>query len=123
MKRVISIILAVLLVAALFAGCEPALEATYKLKKINGLSLREFLAQYDNAVTDEQVQQLENRVILTLNKDGTLDSVGKALVGTGAWTRNGDQVTLVINGEIKVCTFKNGELTYEEDDMTMTLGK
>lgn len=123
MKRMVSMVLAILLLATLFAGCAPALEATYKLKKINGMSVREFLAQFDAEITEESVRQLENRVDLTLNKDGSIDSVGEVLAGKGTWTREGDKVTLVIGGATKVCTFKKGELTFEDGDMTMTLGQ
>ena len=143
MKRTISLILAVLLVAALFAGCElfgsPA--GTYTLKTINGKTLREYYTESakDYGIDVEKLLKLlgidldhpEELMSIVLNEDGTVEYraglLGDAKVASGTWKQEGGKLILTLAGETKELDYKNGKITLElgssDKPMTVVLGK
>ena len=67
MKRIVSIALVVLMIAALFAGCSGSSspEGTYKIKSINGKDVKSYfkesmgaLAGEGEEITDEQIDAI-----------------------------------------------------------------
>ena len=139
MKRIVSLILVVLMVAALFVGCgsSDSLDGTYKLKAIDGKNVKEYFTAIaekggetlqtvlDFMGIDENT--LDNLMTLVLKSDGTfslnskMDAEEKSYDGT--WTQEGDKLTLTMDNEPQEFTLKDGELTFAVDGMTMTLGK
>lgn len=139
MKRIVSLILVVLMVAALFVGCgsSDSLDGTYKLKAIDGKNVKEYFTAIaekggetlqtvlDFMGIDENT--LDNLMTLVLKSDGTfslnskMDAEEKSYDGT--WTQEGDKLTLTMDNEPQEFTLKDGELTLELKGMTMTLGK
>ena len=139
MKRIVSLTLVVLMVAALFVGCgsSDSLDGTYKLKAIDGKNVKEYFTAIaekggetlqtvlDFMGIDENT--LDNLMTLVLKSDGTfslnskMDAEEKSYDGT--WTQDGDKLTLTMDNEPQEFTLKDGELTLELKGMTMTLGK
>ena len=139
MKRIVSLTLVVLMVAALFVGCgsSDSLDGTYKLKAIDGKNVKEYFTAIaekggktlqtvlDFMGIDENT--LDNLMTLVLKSDGTfslnskMDAEEKSYDGT--WTQDGDKLTLTMDNEPQEFTLKDGELTFAVDGMTMTLGK
>ena len=140
MKRIISLTLVVLMIAAMFVGCgSSSLEGTYKIKSINGKDLmsyfREQIAEMggeDTEITDADVESflklmgienVDEFVTFTFASDGTLKAsvIGEEVTGT--WTLDGEKLTMTIDGDDQTATFKNGEIAVNEEGMNMVLGK
>ncbi len=138
MKRIVSLTLVVLMIAALFVGCgSDSVPGTYKLKKINDKSIKEFYeeiakaAGVDLSTMGVDVNKMEDMITITLKDDGTVEMKGsfemdedaEDQVATGTWTQDGDKVTITVDGDAQECTFKSGELTITESGMSMTFAK
>ena len=138
MKRIVSLTLVVLMIAALFVGCgSDSVPGTYKLKKINDKSIKEFYeeiakaAGVDLSTMGIDVNKMEDMITITLKDDGTaemkgsfeMDEDAEDQVATGTWTQDGDKVTITVDGKAQECTFKSGELTITESGMSMTFAK
>ena len=153
MKRIISLALAVLLIAALFVGCSgssnPA--GTYVIKTINDKSLKDYFTEAFAAEAGDSdldmtallgllgidLDHPEEFMKIALNEDGTVEILSKfSSLGEGeedeedekgTWKQEGDKIIITANGETSELTYKNGELimTAEEDGkpMTMVLAK
>ena len=139
MKRIVSLTLAVLLIAALFAGCGSSLEGTYKLKMINDKPVKEFIenlasttgVSMEDALENfgvKSVEELENAMTITLKSDNTLEykttMEGDDDSGTGTWKQDGEKITMTIDGEEQEFTLKDGMLEWNLAGlMKITLGK
>ena len=143
MKRIVSILLVVLLVASLFVACggsdSPA--GTYSIKSIDGKTLKEYFgaaAEEYGFDVDALLSMMgidldhpEDLMSIIVKDDGTvsvkstLDGDGETQAGT--WKLDGDKMIITVDGEDQEFTFKNGELTATMDDSdgthTMVLGK
>ena len=144
MKRILSLVLAVLLVAALFAGCEllgsPA--GTYTVKTINGKSVKDY---YTTTAKEEYGVDLtgllsllgidldhpEELMSIDLKEDGTAEYksglLGDAKVASGTWKQEGGKLLLTLAGETRELDYSFGKITLElgseQKPMTVVLGK
>ena len=143
MKRILSLVLATLLLAGLFVGCEllgsPA--GTYTVQTINGQSVKDY---YTTAAKEEYGVDLsgllsllgidldhpETLMSIVLKEDGTAEFksglLGDAKVGSGTWKQEGGKLTLTLADEAKELAYKNGKITLElgsaDKPMTVVLG-
>lgn len=128
MKRIISLILVTLLVAALFVGCSKSDPVgTYK---IDMDSLVEAMKDSDEAkdMSDDQIKSLlktvgitEDSMSLEIKKDGTfvLDLSGDKTEGT--WKQDGSKLTLTAENEPIDVDFSDGKITMESEEAGMKL--
>ena len=140
MKRVISLTLAVLLIAALFVGCSSSPAGTYTLKTINGKSAKEYYtaaASEAGIDVDTLLEYLgidldhpENLMQFVLKEDGTADyklNLGDVKEGSGTWKLEGDKLTLTLDGDAQEIQYKDGQMILElgssTEPMTVVLGK
>ncbi|MBQ1410558.1 MAG: lipocalin family protein [Oscillospiraceae bacterium] len=140
MKRIISLTLVVLMIAAMFVGCgSSSLEGTYKIKSINGKDVMSFFREQiaesgeeDTEITDADVESflkmmgienVDEFVTITFASDGTLKASAIGEEETGTWTLDGEKLTMTIDGDDQTATFKNGEITVDMEGMNMVLGK
>ena len=134
MKRIVSLTLVVLMIAALFVGCgSDSVPGTYKLKKINDKGVKEFFDDLgmDLSTLGVDASKLEDMMTMTLKDDGTVEIAdnmdGSGETVTGTWKQDGDKVTISAGGEDMELTFKSGALTYTVEEsgikMSMTLEK
>lgn len=134
MKRIVSLTLVVLMIAALFVGCgSDSVPGTYKLKKINDKGVKEFFDDLgmDLSTLGVDASKLEDMMTMTLKDDGTAEIAdnmeGDGKTVTGTWKQDGDKVTISADGKDMEFTFKSGALTYTVEEsgmkMTMTLEK
>lgn len=139
MKRIVSLTLVILMVAALFVGCgsSDSVEGTYKLKAIDGKNIKDYYTEKaeKSGETLETVLKfmgveetdLDNLMTLTLNADGSaamnskMDVEEKSYDGT--WKQEGDKITVTVDNDPQEFTLKDGEITAKFGDMTLTLGK
>lgn len=139
MKRILSLALVVVMVAALFVGCgsSDSVEGTYKLKAIDGKNIKDYYTEKagKSGETLETVLKfmgveetdLDNLMTLTLNADGSaamnskMDVEEKSYDGT--WKQEGDKITVTVDNDPQEFTLKDGEITAKFGDMTLTLGK
>ncbi len=134
MKRIISLMLTLIFVSALFASCGNSSAAgTYTLESVGGKTPFEW---YSKGLSGEVVEGLldllgtskeelsANFYILTLENDGkakihseyeALFNEEGALESEGVWTLDGDVLTVTVNGKDVIMTFKNGVLTRDFD--------
>lgn len=151
MKRCISLLLSLLLLAALLTGCgttkpgstaeteAPSAAGVYRLQTIDGQTLYESLLQMtlNQGYTEEILQQtltrqgydpehLDELITLTLEADGTA-AVQDMFYGTynyaGTWTQEGDKVTLVLDGNTLLCTLNEGVLATSFEGSAITFRK
>ena len=130
MKRILSLVLATLLLAALFAGCEllgsPA--GTYTVQTINGQSVKDY---YTTAAKEEYGVDLtgllsllgidldhpEELMSIVLKEDGTVEYksglLGDMKVASGTWKQEGGKLLLTLGGETKELEYRNGKITVE----------
>lgn len=140
MKRVISLALAVLMIAALFVGCSSGPEGTYKIKTVDG---QEYSAYVDMLVgmfaafggdqsgmdTDQIKALFEKAGSITLKADGVVEMFDvdsdtmTETTKTGTWKLDGDKITITANGETMEGTIKDGEITITVDGHSMILVK
>lgn len=144
MKRILSLVLAVLLVAALFAGCEllgsPA--GTYTVQTINGKSVKDY---YTTAAKEEYGVDLtgllsllgvdldhpEELMSIVLKEDGAAEYksglLGDTKVASGTWKQENGKLLLTLGGETRELEYRNGKITLElgsaDKPMTVVLGK
>ena len=144
MKRILSLVLAVLLVAALFAGCELAdnssPEGTYTIKTINGKGIREYYTKNAEAIGIDVDSLLENMGIdldhsedlfsITLREDGTFEFknfLNSDKIGSGTWKVSGDKLILDNGNKAEELEFKNNKITLDvgtaQSPMVLVLGK
>ena len=144
MKRILSLVLAILLAAALFAGCELAdtgsPEGTYSIQTINGKSLREYYAKNAEAKGIDVDTLLANMGIdlnhpedlfsITLREDGTCEYknfLNSDKIGTGTWKVSGGKLYLDNGSRTEEFEFKNNKITLDigssESPMVLVLGK
>lgn len=136
MKRIGSILLAIFLLAALFAGCSYTVEGSYQLKSINGKNVKEYFSElatregidFDtlmdsmNANTDT----LGDMMTLTLNADGSASFSSRLKsdeVKTGSWKQTEDKITVTLGNSSLEFTRKNGQLSGTVDGLNVTLAK
>lgn len=135
MKRIISISLVVLMLAALLVGCGSSDSAdptgNYVVKSIDGKTIDEAFEEAAKAAGSIneaylellQIDKPEEIMTIAIKSDGTA-VIGGAFVGTelsGTWKQDGDKVSITVTGatgetETSEFTFKDNELTSKEDD-------
>ena len=144
MKRIFSLVLAVLLVAALFAGCEllssPA--GTYVVQTINGKSVKDY---YTTAAKEEygidvtglltllgiDLDHPEELMSIVLKEDGAVEYksglLGDMKADSGTWKLEGGKLFLTFSGETRELEYRNGKITVELGSsgkpMTVVLGR
>lgn len=125
MKRVVSIVLAVLVVAALLVACGGP-EGKYVVKSIDGNSVEDQLksqadasgVSYDELLKQMGVDKPEEIVTLELKSDGTaiMDMKIFSSKMEGTWKQDGDKIAITMNDETADFTLKGNELTSPEGE-------
>ena len=129
MKRMITLVLAALLVAALFAGCEllgsPA--GTYTLNTINGKSVKEYYTAAAEAkgidaasllaLLGLDVDHPEDLMQVTLKDDGTVEYRSnfdfELREGEGVWKQDNGKTVITLDDESIKIDYAYGKLTAE----------
>lgn len=124
MKRILPILLALLLVSSLLAGCvkKSSAAGTYILKTMNGETLEEqFASLLDEGMTMENILSF---FTLELKEDGTLLSLvaGEDPV-SGTWKQEGGKILAEIDGETVEMTLNGDELSFTEEDQAYVFVK
>ena len=145
MKRIISLTLAVLLIAALFAGCAGSKAdspvGTYVIKTINDKSVKDYFTEAFGAASEEgfdmsallammgiDLEHPEDLMQITLKEDGTveftskLDEIGEAEEGEEVEGEEKETGTWKQDGD-KIIISADGEdteLGYKNGELTMT---
>ena len=133
MKRILPILLALLLVSSLLAGCvkKSSAAGTYILKTMNGETLEEqFASLLDEGMTMENIlslfgiTSLDEYFTLELKEDGTLLSLvaGEDPV-SGTWKQEGGKILAEIDGETVEMTLNGDELFFTEEDQAYVFVK
>ena len=136
MKRIVSLTLVVLMVAALFVGCSSNSPAgKYKVKSVNGDDFKTYLAKEANKETLDadteklmldtfKVSSIDEIMTMEIKDDNsfTMNMMGQE--ATGTWKLDGEKLTLTVDNDASDCTFKGGEITMEvSDDMKVVFAK
>ena len=140
MKRIVSLTVAVLLIAALFAGCSSGPEGTYKVKTINGEEYSQYVDMMVGLMSvfggdemkvdaDQMKSMLEKAGSFTLKSDGVVEQFDvneddwTETTKTGTWKLDGEKLTITVDGKTMEGTLKDGEITITKDGKTTVLGK
>jgi len=133
MKRIVSLTVAVLLIAALFAGCSSGPEGTYKVKTIDGEEYSKYVDMLVGLMTafggdemkvdaDQMKSMLEKAGSFTLKSDGVVEMFDvneedwTETSKTGVWKLDGEKISITIEGKTMEGTLKDGEITITEKD-------
>lgn len=126
MKRFVAIAAAVLLMAALFAGCGSSSAAgKYVLKSMDGQDVNEALKadleevgmSLDEYLELFEIETLEEFMTVELKSDGNaVVSVAGEDEDTGTWEQDGDKVIITIDDESVTFTLNGNELSAEIDE-------
>ena len=139
MKRIVSLALVVLLIAALFVGCgNSSVEGTYLIKSMGGMTMEDMLKavsgdnfDLDAVLSEYKVSSLGELITMELKADGTvtvkdamdaLDSDEDSTV-SGTWKQEGDKVSITIDGDTQELTLNGSELSGGEGDEAMVFVK
>ena len=139
MKRIVSLALVVLLIAALFVGCgNSSVEGTYLIKSMGGMTMEDMLKavsgdnfDLDAVLSEYKVSSLGELITMELKADGTvtvkdamdaLDSDEDSTV-SGTWKQEGDKVSITIDGDTQEFTLNGSELSGGEGDEAMVFVK
>lgn len=134
MKRIISIALVALMVAALLVGCAGSGPAgKYVVKTIDGKSVQEALedsAKQSGMDLDELLKQagidnVEEIITMELKDDGTaiMDVKMMSTKMEGTWKQDGDKIAITMEGETANFTLKGNELSNDEGEPKYVLVK
>ena len=106
-----------------------AVPGTYKMAKINGMDIREFYteiaAAYGMSLEDLglDLDEITESFVIVLQADGTATVISDEEEETGSWRVENNMVAIEVDGETLMFLFQDGEITFEEDEMTVTLRK
>ena len=136
MKRIVALTLAVLLVAALFAGCSGSSSSpagSYVLTGMNGKTVEEALQEEMGDLMSIEdllgmlgIESMEELMTLELKSDGTAVMSSKMTdeaSANGTWTQDGNKIIITVDDEPVEFTMEGNTLTGAEDDMTLTFTK
>ena len=140
MKRALSLLLVLMLVLALFAGCSEegktgggaatmaGVAGVYKIKSMNGRPFSDVIEEEmegSGMTVDEylsiikeyyKIDSIEDMMTMTLKADGTCSASELNESMDGTWTLEGSKVTITIDGETKVGTYSNGTITFSDSE-------
>ena len=129
MKRIISLILVALLVAALFVGCSKSDPVgTYKIDMDSLIEATKNESDKTKDMSNEEIKDLlktigmtEDSMSLEIKKDGTfvLDLSGDKTEGT--WKQDGSKLTLTAENDPIDVDFSDGKITMESEEIGMKL--
>ena len=131
MKRVISIALAVLMVAALLAACggSSSPEGKYVVKTVDGKTVSQMIEEYgmtvDEFTSAAGISSPEELLVLEIKSDGTV-TVTEAIFGStsnGTWTQDGDKISMTINDETNSFTVSGSDLKISMDGQEYVMTK
>lgn len=130
MKRIISIALIALMVAALLTACGGP-DGKYVVKSIGGKAVDEVVKEQAEALgesADELLKQMnidkaEELMVLELKSDGTaaMESGLTSSSMSGTWKQDGDKISITMKGalgeeETSVFTLEGNELSNDEGE-------
>ena len=138
MKRIVSLALVVLLIAALFVGCgNSSVEGTYLIKSMGGVAVEDMFKEeagddfdLDAILSMFKVSSLGELITMEIKADGTvtmknameLESEEDATM-SGTWKQEGDKVSITIDGDTQEFTLNGSELSGGEGDEAMVFVK
>jgi predicted small lipoprotein YifL len=136
MKRILSVMLAVLMLAALFTGCSKKEAAAapnetkpapvspvgrYSIESMGGKSLEAYYAEENGLSVEEYLAQTKEIGVdvhkthyLEIYDDGTFLMV-ESNTHFGNWTQEGDTLTFTVDDETYTGTFRDGRIELELD--------
>lgn len=131
MKRIISLILVALLVAALFVGCSKSDPVgTYKIDMDSMIEATKKESDKAKDMSDEEIKDLlktvgmtEDSMSLEIKKDGTfvLDLSGDKT--EGKWKLDGSKITLTVDNDPLECDYEDGKITMDMGGTTLIFVK
>lgn len=136
--RILALVLAAVMVCALLVACAASKPSgTYKIKTINGKSMKDYMKEQAEAVgysLDDMLSlmgvkesELDDMISFTFNSDGTgtakMSMMGENQSASFTWELNGKDLNITADGETKTLTFENNTISYSEDGQTIVLGK
>ena len=136
MKRGLALLFIPVLLAALLTACSGGSNpvGTYRAKTINGQSIGDYFQEKADHIGIDledalglvglSPDGLGDLMTITLAEDGSaqVNAVGQA-AKIGAWTLEGQQLTITVAGKPILFAFKGGEITADLDGDTLVLGK
>lgn len=139
MKRIVSLTLVVLLIAALFVGCgNSSVEGTYLIKSMGGKTMEDMLKEeagdnfdLDSVLSMFKVSSLGELITMEFKADGTvtmknvMDALGSDEDATmsGTWKQEGDKVSITIDNDTQEFTLNGSELSGGEGEESMVFVK
>lgn len=131
MKRIISLILVALLVAALFVGCSKSDPVgTYKIDMDSMIKAMKEETDELKDKSDEEIKELmkqlgmsEDAFGLEIKDDGkfTLEYAGEKEEGT--WKLDGSKITLTVDNDPLECDYEDGKITMDMGGTTLVFVK
>ena len=131
MKRIISLILVTLLVAALFVGCSKSDPVgTYKIDMDSMIEAKKKESDKTKDMSNEEIKDLmkqagisEDAFGLEIKDDGkfTLEYAGDKEEGT--WKLAGSTLTLTVDNDPLECDYEDGKITMDMGGTTLIFVK
>jgi len=131
MKRIISLILVALLVAALFVGCSKSDPVgTYKIDMDSMIEAKKKESGELKDKSNEEIKDLlkqtgmsEDAFGLEIKDDGkfTIDFAGDKEEGT--WKLDGSKITLTVDNDPLECDYEDGKITMDMGGTTLIFVK
>ena len=126
MKRTLCILLSLILILSLLAGCGGAkptvktVSGTYHLKSLNGRPPRDVLLEQIRSEEEMaawlqmlgiSMDDLGSLITLSLNENGTCRASEFGQTGSGTWTLEGSTVRFSMGGRTLTASWADGVLT------------
>ena len=136
MKRVISLALAVLFIAALLVGCGDSSDGgsvdpvgSYKIKTIDGKTVEDVLKaelessgmgdmSLDKALELLGITSLDDYMTLELKSDGSAVMTSMGGSSNGTWKQDGSKVSVTFEGDTQEFKLSGNELSGTDSDGT-----
>ena len=136
--RILALVLAAVMVCALFVACAASKpDGTYKVKTINGKSMKDYMSEQAEAagysledmlsMIGIKENELNDMSSFTFKSDGTgtasMKMLGMNESADFTWELKGKDLTITANGESKTLTFENNTISFSEEGQSVVLGK
>ncbi len=136
--RILALVLAAVMVCALFVACAASKpDGTYKVKTINGKSMKDYMSEQAEAagysledmlsMIGIKENELNDMISFTFKSDGTgtasMKMLGMNESADFTWELKGKDLTVTANGKSETVTFENNTISFSSEGQSFVLGK
>lgn len=124
MKRLISMVLVLLVMALALTGCGANPVGTYVTRSVNGQPVADYIESVGATTDMLEINAAEELMTLDVRADGTFSvKQSGSDLNTGTWKQEGGKLNMTIDGVTESFTLNGDELTYRMEEIEIVFAK